>query len=257
MHIYSIQSIFPIKYPIFQEVSHMVPVIGIVSCGFIEEKQFVSQPYIHAIESSGGLPIIIPCTRAVPRHPSLQFCDAFLFCGGDDITPLLMGEDPSPKNGTTDLKTDFFHLNLMKTLLASGRPMLAICRGMQILNITMGGTIYQDASLYPKVHISHIQRSKKRSDISHKVFFQKPSILYNIYGKYAFTNSFHHQYIKDPAPHLIPAGRTSDQVIEALEADCHPFLIGVQWHPECMYDTSAGARRLFDRFIHTASEMQD
>ena len=173
----------------------MVPVIGIVSCGFIEEKQFVSQPYIHAIENSGGLPIIIPCTRAVPRHPSLQFCDAFLFCGGDDITPLLMGEDPSPENGTTDLKTDFFHLKLMKTVLASGRPVLAICRGMQILNIAMGGSIYQDASLYPKVHISHIQHSKKRSDISHKVFFQKPSILYNIYGEYAFTNSFHHQYI--------------------------------------------------------------
>lgn len=235
----------------------MVPVIGIASCGFTEEKQFVSQPYIHAIESSGGLPIILPCTYKTPHYSALRFCDAFLFCGGDDITPILMGEDPLPENGITDFKADFFHLKLMKTVLASGRPILAICRGMQVLNIAMGGSIYQDASLYPETHISHIQHSKTRGDISHKVFFKKPSILYNIFGKYAYTNSFHHQYIRQPASHLTPSGRTSDEVIEALEADNHPFIIGVQWHPECMYDTSAVMRRLFDCFIREASAAQD
>lgn len=230
----------------------MIPVIGIAVCGLIEEKQFVSQPYIHAIESSGGFPVLLPCTDNTPPPSSLQFCDAFLFCGGDDITPALMGEDPSPENGITDLKTDTFHLELMQTALASGKPLLAICRGMQVLNIAMGGNIYQDASLYPKPHIGHIQHSKKRSDISHKVFFKKPSILSNIFGESAFTNSFHHQYIRHPASHLIPTGRTSDQIIEALEADNHPFRIGVQWHPECMYDTSGETRRLFEYFIHAA-----
>lgn len=232
----------------------MAPVIGIASCGFIEEKQFVSQPYIHAIEQSGGFPVILPCTEKTPDYSSLQFCDAFLFCGGDDITPALMDEDPSPENGITDLKTDSFHLELAKSVLASGKPLLAVCRGMQVLNIAMGGSIYQDASLYPQMHISHMQHSKKRSDISHKVYFKKPSMLYNIFNDYAFTNSFHHQYINDPAPHLVPAGRTSDQVIEALEADNHPFRIGVQWHPECMYDISAKMRRLFDHFIHAAEK---
>lgn len=231
----------------------MTPIIGIASCGFTEEKQFVSQSYIHAVESSGGLPVILPCTADTPDHLSLTFCDAFLFCGGDDITPALMGEEPSPENGTTDFLTDSFHLKLMETALESNKPLLAICRGMQVLNIVMGGSIYQDASLYPYTHISHIQRSKKRSDISHKVFFQKPSMLYKIFGEYAFTNSFHHQFIKNPSPHLIPVGRTSDQVIEALEADNHPFRIGVQWHPECMYDTSSEMQTLFDWFIHAAT----
>ncbi len=231
----------------------MVPVIGIASCGFTEDKQFVSQPYIHAIESSGGLPIILPCMEKKPALSSLKFCDAFLFCGGDDITPALMDEEPSPLNGMTDLKTDSFHLELVQTVLASRKPLLAICRGMQVLNIAMGGSIYQDASLYPQNHIGHIQHSIKRSDISHKVSFKKPSMLYNIFNEYTFTNSFHHQYIKHPAPHLTPVGHTSDQVIEALESDDHPFLIGVQWHPECMYDTSSKMRELFRRFIQISA----
>lgn len=231
----------------------MIPIIGVASCGFEEEKQFVSQPYIHAVESSGGLPVILPCTNRPPNPLSLDFCGGFLFCGGHDITPALMNEDPAPENGATDLRADRFHIELMKEVLALGKPVLAICRGMQVLNIAMGGTIYQDASLYPLAHIGHMQRSKKRSDISHKVTFKKPSILYNIFGEYAFTNSFHHQYIKHPAPHLIPAGQTSDQVTEALEADNHPFVIGVQWHPECMYDTSPEMRALFSYFIQEAS----
>ncbi len=232
----------------------MVPVIGIASCGFTEDKQFVSQPYIHAIESSGGLPIILPCMENPPEPSSLKFCDGFLFCGGDDITPALMDEEPSPQNGMTDLKTDSFHLELAQTVLASHKPLLAICRGMQVLNVAMGGSIYQDASLYPQNQIGHIQHSRKRSDISHKVFFKKPSMLYNIFHEYAFTNSFHHQYIKHPAYDLTPVGHTSDQVIEALEADGHPFLVGVQWHPECMYDTSSKMRELFRRFIQTSAE---
>ena len=79
-------------------------------------------------------------------------------------------------------------------------------------------------------------------------------MLYNVFGNYTFTNSFHHQYIKRSAPHLTPSGHTSDQVIEALEADNHPFMIGVQWHPECMYDTSPEMRNLFARFIQAAAK---
>ena len=158
----------------------MIPIIGIAVCGFTQDKQFISQPYIHAIENSGGFPVVLPCTEQMPHHRMLQFCDAFLFCGGDDVTPALMEEEPSPKNGATDLRTDLFHLNLMKTVLDSGKPVLAICRGMQILNIAMGGTIYQDASLYPDAHIGHIQRSAKRSDISHRVFFKKSSIFTDV-----------------------------------------------------------------------------
>lgn len=231
----------------------MLPVIGIAICGITKDRQFVSQPYLHAIEASGGFPVILPCTDSLVSSASLDFCDGFLFCGGDDITPLLMEENPSPANGATDLKTDIFHLSLMNTALHSGKPVLAICRGMQILNVAMGGSIYQDASLYPHTPVSHIQHSRKRSDPSHKVTFQKNSMLYNIFGESAYTNSYHHQFIRIPAPHLVPTGRTSDQVIESLESNIHSFVLGVQWHPECMYDTCADMRTLFHRFIHTST----
>lgn len=232
----------------------MLPIIGIAVCGFANDRQFVSSPYIHAIEQAGGFPVLLPCTETPPDLSLLHFCNGFLFCGGDDITPILMDEDPSPQNGATDLKTDRFHLSLMKTALASEKPILAICRGMQVLNAAMGGSIYQDASLYPQTHIGHMQRTLSRSDPSHKVFFLKDSILSEIFGKYSFTNSFHHQFIKHPAAHLVPTGRTSDQVIEALESKIHPFVVGVQWHPECMYSTSPEARSLFSRFINEANK---
>lgn len=228
----------------------MLPTIGIAICGFENNRQFVSQSYIHAIELSGGFPIILPCTDVPPSLADLNFCDGFLFCGGGDITPVLMNEEPLSDSGTTDFKTDLFHLSLMKTALASGKPILAICRGMQVLNVAMGGNIYQDTSLYPETPINHMQHSLSRSDPSHKVTFTNHSILYNICGEYTFTNSYHHQYIKKPARHLIPTGRTSDQVIESLESDTHPFVVGVQWHPECMYETSFEMQKLFHTFIH-------
>ena len=77
----------------------------------------------------------------------LSFCDGFLFCGGNDITPTLLGEDPLPGIGTTDLATDIFHLALIRSVLSYNRPLLAICRGMQVLNAALGGSIYQDISL--------------------------------------------------------------------------------------------------------------
>lgn len=230
----------------------MHPVIGIAVCGFTEEKQFVSHPYVHAVEQSGGLPILLPCTDPETARRLTDLCEGFLFCGGGDVTPLLMDEDPSPKSGSSDLKTDLFHLALMKEALASGKPILGICRGMQVLNIAMGGSIYQDASLFPSPSICHMQRSQKRSDPSHKVCFETDSMLFKIFGKSTDTNSFHHQYIKTPAKHLRPSARTSDQVIEALESDLHPFVIGVQWHPECMYDDRADMRQLFFLLIRAS-----
>ena len=179
----------------------------------------------------------------------LSFCDGFLFCGGNDITPTLLGEDPLPGIGTTELATDIFHLALIRSVLSYNRPLLAICRGMQVLNAALGGSIYQDISLTQEPCISHFQQTFHRSDPSHKVTFTKNSILHRLFGSYTFTNSYHHQIIQTPAQHLIPSAFTDDGVIEALESDAHTFALGVQWHPECMYDTNPDMCALFDLFI--------
>lgn len=243
----------------------MKPVIGIVICGYEDTKQFVSQNYIDVIERSGALPVLLPILtlydtytdQGIRPHATTHLdykrygdiCDGFLFCGGGDITSFFFGEEPLDTSGITDIKTDIFQLSLMEYVLQIGKPILAICRGMQILNVTLGGTIYQDISLRPEKSLSHTQNSLRRSDISHKVSFTQGSILHQICGNCTYTNSFHHQSVHSPGEHLLITGKTSDGIIEAIESDCHSFAVGVQWHPECMYDDSPEMQNLFLHFV--------
>ena len=128
----------------------MKPLIGIVVCGFMDNRQFVANPYIQSVRYSGGLPLILPLVRSdtlLDQYVSL--CSGFLFCGGGDITPLLFGQEPQNGNGQTSITVDLFQIRLMKRVLASRKPVLAICRGMQVLSVACGGTIWQDLSLAP------------------------------------------------------------------------------------------------------------
>ena len=134
----------------------MKPLIGIVVCGFMDNRQFVANPYIQSVRYSGGLPLILPLVRSdtlLDQYVSL--CSGFLFCGGGDITPLLFGQEPQNGNGQTSITVDLFQIRLMKRVLASRKPVLAICRGMQVLSVACGGTIWQDLSLARKYHQSH------------------------------------------------------------------------------------------------------
>lgn len=96
----------------------MNPIIGIVSCGFMNERQFVPQTYIHAVEASGGIPVLLPCTSQEETYAGYtDICDGFLFCGGDDVTPFLFGEELLTDRGQTDLNTDRSHLSLMRHII--------------------------------------------------------------------------------------------------------------------------------------------
>lgn len=223
--------------------------IGIVVCGLKENRQFVSDAYIQAIKYIGALPLILPMVKSrkvISDYVSL--CDGFLFCGGGDITPLLFGEEPAIGIGETDYTLDLFQIRLMQMVLESKKPVLAICRGMQVLNVACGGTICQDLHLLDDT-INHMQTSSSRQDISHKVTFEPDSKLCHIIGNFAYTNSFHHQVIGTLGEHLIASGHTGDGVIEAIEMPSHPFAVGVQWHPESMYKSSDSMRQLFHAFF--------
>lgn len=228
----------------------MKPIIGIVSCGYMEHRQFVPQTYIQAVENFGGIPILLPCTKDKEFYADYgRLCDGFLFCGGDDITPLLFGEELMTEHGTTDLHTDRFHICLMQHLLTLRLPILAVCRGMQILNVALGGTIFQDISLRPGVSLNHMQLSPERSDPCHRIAVMRDSLLSDIFDKTEEVNSFHHQCIHRLGNHLKISAVASDGIIEAVESDDSPFIVGVQWHPECMIKTSASMRNLFRTFI--------
>ena len=232
----------------------MEPKIGIVICGFTDgNKQFVSNDYIQSIRYSGGIPILLPLVRSDHMiEQYARFCDGFLFCGGNDITPLLFGQEPKNGNGKTNITLDLFQIRIMKRILKTGKAMLAICRGMQVYNVACGGSIYQDISLQPGKHLDHMQQSKERSEMNHKIIVESGSQLRNYIGQKVYVNSYHHQTIENLGSGLIVCAKASDKTIEAVEMPEHKFAIGVQWHPECMYRHSEEMRALFKQFIEHA-----
>ena len=170
----------------------MHPKIGIIICGFNENRQFVPNVYIQSVRYAKGIPLLIPLVRSdrmIDDYVSL--CDGFIFCGGEDITPLLFGEEPQNGNGKTDITVDLFQIRLMKRVLASRKPVLAICRGMQILNVSCGGTIWQDLSLIPQPTLNHTQQSASRGDVSHRIKIERCSKLKQFVGSCIYVNSFH------------------------------------------------------------------
>lgn len=232
----------------------MRPVIGIVMCGSENGRQFVSQPYLDAVTDAGGLPTVLPVTGDTSLYAGFsRLCDGFLFCGGGDITPLLFGEELLTDQGGTDLFTDRFHLSLMAYVLQSRLPVLAICRGMQVMNLALGGTIWQDLSLRPVHTLNHMQVSAHRQDVCHKITISKNSMLYDFLGEYAEVNSFHHQCLHLIPASLRPSAIASDGVVEAIELPGHPFALGVQWHPEVLYPSDHGMKKLFLALLKKAS----
>lgn len=228
------------------------PVIGIVICGLDGRNQFVANPYIQSVRYSGGIPVLLPLVRSDNMLQNyLELCDGFLFCGGGDITPLLFGQEPRDKLGKTDITLDLFQIRFMKKILSSAKPVLAICRGMQILNAACGGTICQDIRYQTGRPFNHMQTSTSRSDVSHPILVERSSRLYLHLGRRIFVNSFHHQTLDTLGTNLSAAAHASDHTIEAIEHRLHPFALGVQWHPECMYRTSTQMRSLFRGFIRS------
>lgn len=140
----------------------------------------------------------------------------------------------------------------MKRILLTQKPILAICRGIQILNVACGGTIYQDISLKSEDVLNHLQTSNSRRDISHKIIVVPGTLLHRITGSILYTNSFHHQAIEQLGHGLVASAHTSDGIIEAIEMPEHPFIVGVQWHPEAMFRNCSEMRGLFHAFIRAA-----
>ena len=220
------------------------PLIGIVVCGLSDNRQFVSNPYIQSVRYSGGIPILLPLIRSDSMlEQYLRLCDGFLFCGGNDITPLLFGQEPREGIRDTNITLDLFQIRLMKLILSSAKPVFSICRGMQIFNTACQGTIFQDIRYQPGESLDHMQRSDSRSDVSHPVRIERSSRLFSCLGRSVYVNSFHHQAIDRPGVDLKVSALAPDQTIEAIEHSSHPFAIGVQWHPECMFRSSEKMRR--------------
>lgn len=209
--------------------------------------------YMNAVKAHGGIPFLFPFLSDGDDIAALaEKCDGFLFSGGVDIEPSLFGE--SKLNDTVELCEwrDTLEFQLMNCALAQDKPIFAICRGIQVLNVVLGGTLYQDLpAQMPDLKILHRQTCPYPDD-GHYVTVEKGSLLYELYGRKdrVFVNTYHHQAIKDLAPALIAAAHSDDGIIEAVYMSGKPYVFGVQWHPEKLFDE--GCSKLFDFFIKEA-----
>jgi len=214
------------------------------------EQAYVNDDYIRAAENAGGVPLILPVVNDEENIKlQVKTCDAIILSGGQDINPLFYGEEPHKNLGLTNLRVDEYQIKLIKFALEQRKRILGICRGIQILNVACGGTLYQDLSEIKEDTLKHFQESS-RYYYSHKIKVEAGTALSKLLGDETLVNSFHHQCIKELGKGLKAAAFASDGVIEAAEMPDRNFVIGVQWHPEMMSVNSETMMILFRELMN-------
>ncbi|MBA4543946.1 MULTISPECIES: gamma-glutamyl-gamma-aminobutyrate hydrolase family protein [Thermoactinomyces] len=236
----------------------MKPVIGITMSLEQSKKQFLSQEYSDVIIAAGGIPFLLPYTVDDELIAEMsRLVDGLLLTGGGDIDPTLFDEEPHPGLGEIVPDRDEMEIALIEQFNAQRKPILGICRGCQILNIAMGGDMYQDLPGQKKAVLQHQQKAP-RSHASHTIQIAEDSLLYSIFAKSLIkVNSFHHQAVRKVVSPLKVTAVASDGVIEAFESIAHEFVVGVQWHPESMVAKDDHAKRLFRAFVAACEKRKE
>ena len=214
------------------------PLIGI-SLGYSDKKNSVNNTYINSILKNGGVPYLIPVTDDVEvlRQIVAQL-DGIVFTGGEDFAPAYYGKEEHEKLGEVNVTRDTYDLTLLKLATDRNIPTLGICRGLQLINVGMGGTLYQDLPAEKPSDINHRQEEEGTVP-THSVSVVEGSVMHNIFGKQEIqVNTFHHQAIDKLAPGLKIVGWSNDSVPELIEAYPHRQILGTQFHPEIF--TAAG-----------------
>lgn len=234
----------------------MKPIIGITASFTSSEHQRVKNTYIQAVIRAGGIPVILPTGTEQDIVHFVERFDGFIFTGGGDVDPFLFGEEPHVDLGDVEPERDAFELPFAKAILDANKPLLGICRGMQVLNVALDGGVYQD--IYAQQKNTTIQHSQKAATYhaSHFVRFTTGSLMEKITGEDTIkVNSFHHQAVSTVKAPLQVSGTANDGTIEAIESSQHSFVIGVQWHPEALLvKDDAASLKLFDAFIEKSKE---
>jgi putative glutamine amidotransferase len=215
----------------------------------------LGQIYVQAVESSGGAPLIVPPhLEEAKLRAVFERLDGLLLPGGGDVLPALFGEDDSGLLWSVDEWRDRTEIELAQWALADELPLLAICRGLQVLNVACGGTLIQDIPTQVPDALSHSTvAGRPKSSVAHTVEIVAGSRLAALVGRGQLgVNSAHHQAVRDVGAGLVVTARAPDGIIEGLELPDHPFCVGVQWHPEAMVENHPVMRRLFEGLVDTA-----
>lgn len=228
------------------------PVIGVMPLWDDEKDSYWMLPgYLDGITEAGGLPLVLPLTS---EHQDIaqfmEICSGFLFTGGQDVDPAVYGEKPVDKS-LLDLcpARDKMETAVIHQARALGKPVLGICRGIQIINAVLGGTLYQDLPFqHPSATKHHMD--KPYDSTNHLVKIKAGSPLCDLIGTETLSvNSIHHQAVKDTAGCLEVMAAAEDGIVEAVYDPGSDFFWGIQWHPEYLHTKDKNSRRIFRAFV--------
>ncbi|AVK64153.1 gamma-glutamyl-gamma-aminobutyrate hydrolase [Lactobacillus sp. CBA3606] len=220
------------------------------------QRDYVNRDYLKSVTDNGGIPLVLPVTTDVATMQRyVQLIDGLLLCGGQDIDPLTYGEEPLAELGAIDPQRDQYERALVAIVHAAHKPILGICRGLQLLNTLYGGTLYQDITDMPAGEgtLKHMQAQLPAYGMHH-IQVEATSQLATYLGQTSLTvNSFHHQTLHRIAPGFQVVATAPDHVVEAIEATAGGMQLGVQWHPEMMQTDNPVMAQLFAKFINTST----
>jgi putative glutamine amidotransferase len=232
---------------------HSVKTKGFISKG--EPTYFLRARYVDAVKDLGGIPFVLPITEDPKLQAELlRRIDGLLITGsGPDLDPRLYGEHRKARFKIMSRQRSAFELGLAKQAMKLDRPILGICGGLQLLNVAMGGSLIQDIASQIRGALTHRQETAA-TRVSHPVRITRGTHLHKILRTDLLkVNSSHHQASKKIAPGWIVNAVATDGIIEGLESPRHRFAIGVQWHPEFLYQKDEASRRLFKSFLQQSS----
>jgi putative glutamine amidotransferase len=233
------------------------PLIGVttsITIGKTPERAYVNSAYLHAVQQAGGVPVVLPPQLSAAALARLtRGLDGLLLTGGGDLDPGLFGESAHPTVYEVAPARDTLETAAVRLAVDRNLPILAVCRGIQLLNVALGGTLFQDVASEPGTQLPHSQ-TEPRDQPTHKVTVTAGSRLAETLGTDELeVNSMHHQAVKELGAGLSAVAWASDQIVEGIEmSDPSRFVLGVQWHPEELCAHSEPARRLFAALVGAA-----
>jgi putative glutamine amidotransferase len=229
-------------------MSAPAPVIGITTYGRDEKGRYtLPAEYVSAVERAGGVPVLIP---PLPGHARryLALVDGLVLAGGGDLDPAHYGGAAHDTLYGVDAQRDALELELARRIVERRQPTLAICRGMQVLNVALGGTLIEHLPAVVGETVLH--RKPPREPTPHGIRIKPGSRLAAVTGATELAPlSWHHQAVRTAAPGLEVVATAPDGTIEAVELPAHPWLLAVQWHPELTAEKDPAQQRLFDALV--------
>ncbi len=219
-----------------------------VDLGLRRENVVTGRNYAQAVWAEGGLPLLAAVVDADAAPELLQRADALLLTGGVDVDPARFDQPPHPDLGVVDPERDAFEIALHRGARAAGKPILGICRGIQLINVAEGGSLHQHVyALGRGVQHTQVERSGLPH---HRVALAEGSAVRAAFGVAApFVNSYHHQGLDRLGAGLRAVAHAEDGLVEGIEAEAGGWLLGVQWHPEMSYATQPDQRAPFRAFL--------